>query len=201
MFGSIDFGVKIGSFEGVDAYSNRNTSYYTNDKNYINKDGVKVFTGIKWQCVEYARRFIIEKFGVYFDDVNSAFQIYDKAHVLDVKKNKHKFVSYDNNNINPPQKYDVLIYRKSYSSPYGHVAIISNVNLSRGYVEICEQNYNNYWEDSSEYSRRFQLFCENEKYIITEEPYYSYTSDKLKIKRNSYRSNNTLGWKRIQFTK
>lgn len=62
MFGSIDFGVKIRCFEGLDLYSNAIL--------YINKDGFKLFTGNKLQFFKFTRRFVIDKFGDYFDDVN-----------------------------------------------------------------------------------------------------------------------------------
>lgn len=194
---SKEFGMKIGSFEGVDAFSNCNNDCIANIGNYINKDNIMVFSGMKWQCVEYARRFLIQKFGVYFDDVESAFQIYDKAHVLDFKKRKYSFVSYENWNVNAPQKYDVLIYKKTSDAPYGHVAIISKVSLKRGYVEICEQNYS-LWKKPSQYSRKLQLLFENGKHIITEEPYIPFPYDKSNLFQTTSRPNNTIGWKRLQ---
>ena len=56
------FGDKIGSFNGVDAYSNQLGKTNSLDSNYYNG----IYTGQKWQCVEFARRYLIIKEGITF---------------------------------------------------------------------------------------------------------------------------------------
>ena len=63
---------KLYNFNGVWTYSNGLEDECKLDElNYNNG----YFTGIKWQCVEYARRYIQSVFGVTFSQVESAYEI------------------------------------------------------------------------------------------------------------------------------
>src|SRR5947207_3415286 len=46
------FGTDLGSFNGVTVFSNGSSGYYSGLSNTLNG----IYTGIKWQCVEYVRR-------------------------------------------------------------------------------------------------------------------------------------------------
>jgi hypothetical protein len=119
---------KIGTFDGVPAYSNR--------KNGTKKSGVKYFnTGIKWQCVEYARRYLQTTRGITFTNVKGAFEI---PHA--------KFTTLDGTSVKKTNDLKVgslVIWPKKYkkNSPYGHVAIVSKIKTNGIYV--AEQNYDN----------------------------------------------------------
>lgn len=54
------FGTYLGEFNDVWVFSNGSDNYYSGEPNDI--DGT--YTGIKWQCVEYVRRYYLLKFGV-----------------------------------------------------------------------------------------------------------------------------------------
>jgi glutathionylspermidine amidase/synthetase len=135
-----NYGDIIGSFNGVQAYSNTddfNNNNYTDNKiidipNYYNN----VYTGLKWQCVEYVRRYLIIKHNITFTNIDSAFQIPDAkfmtlhGEIIIPKKNNNLLVG------------SIIIFPKDYEvdSPDGHVGIISSV-LQSG-INIVEQNYN-----------------------------------------------------------
>lgn len=65
------FGDIIGTFDGVNSYSNQRGETNSSELNYYNG----ICTGVKWQCVEFARRYLIIKEGITFSNVESAFEI------------------------------------------------------------------------------------------------------------------------------
>ena len=125
-----NYGDIIGTFNGVQAYSNSNNKIDT--PNYYNN----IYTGLKWQCVEYVRRYLIINHNITFDNVNSASEIADAqfmtlhGKIIIPKKNNNLVIG------------SIIIFPKDYEidSPDGHVAIISSV-LQSG-ITIVEQNYN-----------------------------------------------------------
>ena len=68
-----NYGVVLGqSPAGVPAYSNCNAECVIFEPNHLND----IYTGIKWQCVEYARRWLLQERGVVFGDVDIAADIW-----------------------------------------------------------------------------------------------------------------------------
>lgn len=136
------FGTLLYNFNGIPAYSNGTNKDISNEINYHNG----IFTGIKWQCVEYARRYIQIIFGITFSEVDNAYQIPHATftRLLDNKviipwiyranHNMDLFESLNNSLIIWPKDYEP-------DSPYGHVAII--VCAKKDGIYVAEQNYNN----------------------------------------------------------
>lgn len=125
------FDDQIGDFNGVSIYSNKRNENGENKKNYYNG----VFTGIKWQCVEYARRYLIIKHGITFSEVASAFEIPNA-----------KFTTLNGDNVmisNELQEGSLIVWPSYYksNSPDGHVAVVSSI-LPNG-ITVVEQNYTN----------------------------------------------------------
>ena len=119
---------KIGTFNGVPAYSNRKNGTKKTRSNYIN-------TGIKWQCVEYARRYLQTTRGITFANVKGAFEI-----------PRAKFNTLDGDSVkktNDMKVGSLVIWPKKYKKnyPYGHVAVVSKIKPNGIYV--AEQNYDN----------------------------------------------------------
>jgi hypothetical protein len=120
----------IGTFNGVQSYSNSDNKISTS--NYYNN----IYTGIKWECVEYVRRYLIINHNITFSSVESAFQIPEAKFMT---LNGEIIIPKMNNNL---VIGSIIIFPKDYEidSPDGHVAIISSI-LSSG-ITIVEQNYN-----------------------------------------------------------
>jgi hypothetical protein len=123
------FDDQIGDWNGVSIYSNKRYKNGGNIKNYYNG----IYTGIKWQCVEYARRYLIIKHGITFSEVASAFEIPNA-----------KFTTLNGDNVtisNELQEGSLIIWPSYYkfNSPDGHVAVISSI-LPNG-ITVVEQNY------------------------------------------------------------
>ena len=105
---------------------------------------------MQWQCVEYARRYLITKLGVTFDSVDGAEDVFALKTVesIDTGK-KYKFKTFKNNKNsncriknNIPKVNDVIIWARNKSdTPYGHIAVILKIEGDQIY--IGEQNWSN----------------------------------------------------------
>ena len=54
------YGTNLGNFNGVTVYSNGDPNYASYQNNYISG----VYIGMKWQCVEYVRRYYYQTYGL-----------------------------------------------------------------------------------------------------------------------------------------
>lgn len=122
------YGVALGSFNGVIAYSNGNTgTYLINNQTYINA----TYIGVQWQCVEYVRRYYYQIYGV---DLASAWRgnadtWYDNAAIMNLDRYQNKITTIR------PQVGDILV------SESCHIAIVRSVSDT----EVCtiQQNWTN----------------------------------------------------------
>lgn len=73
------YGEKLGESMGVISYSNCRSECVNNLENSIKfKDTDKeIYTGLKWQCVEFARRWWILQKNITFSSVHSAEDIFN----------------------------------------------------------------------------------------------------------------------------
>ena len=142
------FGKKIGNLEDVPAYSNCNNSFESGFNNVIRYKNKNVFSGMQWQCVEYARRYLITKLGVTFESVDGAEDVFALKTVESIENGKkYKFKTYKNNlncrrKNNVPKVNDVIIWaRNKDDTPYGHIAVILKIEGDQ--IFIGEQNWSN----------------------------------------------------------
>ena len=162
-------GVGLGN---VPAYSNCNADCVVMAPN---KDQ-GTYTGIKWQCVEYARRWLLVNKGVVYGDVDVAADIWGLDTVTRVKdKTQLKMLSFTNGSTTLPKVGDLLIYAKAYLKT-GHVAVIAKLDPKAHTVQVIEQNFNNTkWADG--YARSIPYLVRNQQTWLLD-PYL-------------------LGWKRV----
>ena len=151
------YGQELGkSPSGVVAYSNCSAACVVFEPNRL--DGT--YTGIQWQCVEYARRWLLANKGVVYGDVDYAVDIWDKIdHYVDVKRDvKIPVENYVNGSGALPQAGDLLIYARVMFGGTGHVAVVTGVNEQDGYVTVAEQNFSNKpWD--GDHSRKIPLLA------------------------------------------
>jgi glutathionylspermidine amidase/synthetase len=128
----------------------------------------RVYTGIQWQCVEYARRWWLRRRGIVFasvdtadamwQEIRSARRVADNA-VVPVEAR-------ENGGPEPPVGGDLVIYRADPRSPrlkYGHVAVVVGLDRAAGWVELAEQNYGNaVWGEPQRYARRVRLVTDGD---------------------------------------
>ena len=94
-----------------------------------------IYTGVKWQCVEFARRYLIIKHGVTFSEVDSAFEI---PHA--------KFTTLKGTPIKVGHELKIgslIVWAKNNKKklPDGHVAIVKSITPTG--ITVVEQNYRN----------------------------------------------------------
>ena len=124
------------------------------------------YTGIKWQCVEYARRWLLINTGAVYGDVDIAADIWDKIDFLtDVKTNKQiPLETHLNGSMQAPEVGDLLVYAKAFNDT-GHVAVVTGLDINNGIVEVSEQNfYNESWPD--DYARKIMLIKNRDNYWV-----------------------------------
>jgi len=162
-------GVGLGN---VPAYSNCNSDCVIFEPN--KNEGT--YTGIKWQCVEYARRWLLVNKGVVYGDVDIAADIWGLNVVTRVKDDaEFKMAAYPNGSEKPPEAGDLLIYAREYLKT-GHVAVIASVDTKAHTIQVMEQNFNNTkWNNG--YARSIPYVEHDHKFWILD----------------SY----LLGWKRV----
>ena len=152
------FGALNGQSFLTKAYSNCSGVCEKNEDNFIflTKGGKKLYTGMKWQCVEYARRWLMENKNVTFASVDYAYHIWDLTSVTKLDSNESIPLQHFRNKKTKiaPAVGDLLIYSKKLAVT-GHVAVI--VGIENDSITIAEQNYfNRIWE-GKDYARRLLL--------------------------------------------
>lgn len=113
-----------------------------------------IFMGYKWQCVEFARRWLYLNKGYIFDDVAMAYNIFDLRSVRDIKTNcRLPLNAFANGNKKHPEPGCLLIWNKGGEfEGTGHVAVVTEVTDQ--YLRIAEQNVGQQiWPDTGDYSR------------------------------------------------
>jgi hypothetical protein len=98
-----------------------------------------IYTGIKYQCVELARRYYLIKYGLLFDNVRTAKDIVHLHTIYSMESKRYiQWPTYLNEGI--PIVGSLLIWDITDEFPKtGHVAIVTKV--TQKYVEVIEQNY------------------------------------------------------------
>ncbi|WP_395074158.1 CHAP domain-containing protein [Flavobacterium sp.] len=138
---NINWNSKYKAGEVIDEYNNVKIYYNggvsnTQGRN-LSKDGYNL--GMKYQCVEFIKRYYFEHFNHKMpDSYGNALDFYDK-NIDDGHLNKKRnLLQYSNPSATKPKLNDILIFDKTIFNSYGHVAIISKVESN--FIEIIQQN-------------------------------------------------------------
>ena len=163
------YGTNLGANKGTIGYSNGNSDYISEE---YNQDG-DIYYGMKWQCVEYSRRWLIQQYRYTFESVDGAADIWSLKNFVDVDTSHAvNITKVENGSKCKPEVGNVLIYKRGGSDiPYGHVAII--VDVSDYGIKVAEENWDNdYWPGN--YSREMNFTIKNDKYYLIDEEYPMY---------------------------
>lgn len=120
------YGTLLGEFNGVTVYSNGRSSYVSNQSHYI--DGK--YIGMKWQCVEYIRRYYYQKFGLNLGDKHRG-----DAKTFWANASKMQLDRFSNGGTVAPKIGDIAV---SDSGTYGHVGIVRSVSDNQ--TCVAQQN-------------------------------------------------------------
>ena len=161
------FGTVLGIAPGgVPAYS---SDYETaSDEEYPNRSAYRsyydgIYMGYKWQCVEFARRWMYINQGYIFDDVAMAYDIFDLRSVRNVVENTLlPLKAFANGCCRHPEVGSLLIWKEGGEfERTGHVAIVTAV--SENYVRVAEQNVDHVkWKEGTDYSRELKASVTSE---------------------------------------
>ena len=167
------FGTVLGHAPGdVAAYS---SDYATaSESEYPRRSSYRsyldnIFMGYKWQCVEFARRWLYLNKGYIFDDVAMAYDIFGLRSVRDIKTNSRlPLNAFANGNKKHPEPGCLLIWNKGGEfEGTGHVAVVTEVTDQ--YLRIAEQNVGQkIWPENGYYARELHAKVTSEgEYWVT----------------------------------
>ncbi|KAG5504360.1 hypothetical protein JKF63_04809 [Porcisia hertigi] len=180
--------------QGVPAYSNGTSRTWTKTKNYC--EGF--FMGYKWQCVEFARRWLWITHRLLLPERDCAYCFSSCTHVYRLKEdvppsslqqrreacevaaeevrpgpreNKDawekvptKFIK--QGSLVPPVADSLIVYPASCGSPWGHIGVITAVDLDRNLVYVADQNrYFHPWGNKP-YSAVFRVDIQKSRFYI-----------------------------------
>jgi len=125
-------GMIVDEFNGVKVYYNGAVNH-VNGRN-VAKDGYNL--GLKYQCVEFIKRYYYERFNHKMpDSYGHAKDFFDDSIPDGALNPKRNLLQFHNGSPTKPQVDDIIVLGWS---KYGHVAIISEVTDNN--IEIVQQN-------------------------------------------------------------
>lgn len=140
-FSFTSFNFEIGQV--IDRYYDVPVFY--NGHNYRNVIGRNVThdgynLGLKYQCVEYVKRFYYEVYNHKMpNSYGHAKELFDNS-LPDVAFNEERgLMQYRNTRNERPKEGDILVYGASNSNPFGHTGILCEV--TNEHVVLIQQNY------------------------------------------------------------
>jgi len=153
----------IDSFKGVKVYDNGSVRN-VHGRN-VTSDGYNL--GLKYQCVEFVKRFYYENLGHKMPNAyGNAKDFYDRS-IKDGGFNKARgLTQYSNPSKSVPKVKDIIVFGPSPYNGFGHVAIVSKVTSSE--IEIVQQNPGpgNPSRESFSLTRQGNGYKVNENYIV-----------------------------------
>lgn len=183
------FGTVLGIADGVKGFSNCQSMCIHPEYTFLNLRSGKLsvhkedpkqenlhYIGVVYQCVEYARRWWMKNKGITFGSVDGANQIIYLEEGIDIHTQETFPLARSVNGTakRPPKRGDLIIYYPLPENPHwrwGHVAVVTDVDLNKGVVAIAEQNITNAkWESPNAYARQIRLFQVAGRYQILDIP-------------------------------
>ena len=128
-------GDALDSLNGVKVYYNGGVSHV--GARNVSSDGYNI--GLEYQCVEFVKRYYYEYYHHKMpDSYGHAVDFFDRG-LSDGKLNSRRgLIQYSNPGTSMPQPGDLVVVDGNSLNPYGHVAIVSAVDLNG--VEFIQQN-------------------------------------------------------------
>ncbi|MBZ9714062.1 CHAP domain-containing protein [Deinococcus multiflagellatus] len=137
-----DWGAEIGSLDGVAAYYNdgrKDANEQAEGNRNYSKDGKNYEYGLKWQCVEYVRRYYYDVLDVKFVPRSGDAQDYFDKSTPDGSTNPARSLrQFKSGGREKPKYQDLIIFGPNKYSGYGHVAIVAAVTENK--ITIAQQN-------------------------------------------------------------
>ncbi|OQR96697.1 bifunctional glutathionylspermidine amidase/glutathionylspermidine synthetase [Achlya hypogyna] len=158
------FGTVLGVSDDVCVYSCWNAACPKRSKEHFHNG---IFTGLQWQCVELARRYLVVRSGVTFSSIRFAYQIFGSSTAFErVDGGPVTVTRCPNGATARPTTGSLLIWDHGGTmKETGHVAVI--VRVEDTFVDIIEQNHDDtVWPSHQDYSRRLVAATTPDGYCI-----------------------------------
>lgn len=150
-------GTPIDSLNGVKVYYNGSIKHV--EGRSLGPDQYNF--GLKYQCVEFVKRYYYEHLGHKMPDTYGHAKDFFIPNLVDGALNSQRsLLQYRNPSGVQPQVNDLLVYAPTLFNPYGHVAIVAEVQTNT--IEIIQQNPGR-WGHSRQ---RYQLSQEDGRWLI-----------------------------------
>jgi glutathionylspermidine amidase/synthetase len=158
------FGTVLGEHEGVQVFSSDYASLAAargpGASSLVHRWRGHV-TGVKYQCVELARRYLLIRNGVLLPSVRNAADIFGLRSVRRLSDGARlRMTAHANGSSGaPPVEGALLVWAPEGAfAGTGHVAVVVAVDLQRGTVDVIEQNVTDaVWPANRHRSRRLRL--------------------------------------------
>lgn len=147
-------------------YSKINRQDYPDDSSFRSYLGHE-YMGYKWQCVEFARRFLYLNYGVVFTDVRMAYEIFSLRYLRQVVNDAIlPLQAFKNGSKKLPTAGSLLIWQEGGEfKKTGHVAIITEVLADK--VRVVEQNVlHTRLPAGQQWTRELPMFTTEDGYFI-----------------------------------
>lgn len=129
-----EVGSVVDNFNGVNVYYNGGVAHV--EGRNVAADGYNL--GLKYQCVEFVKRYYYEYFRHKMpDSYGHAKSFYDPLVTSGAINPKRALIQFKHGTVKPAM-HDLIVFDSSLLNRYGHVAIISKVGDD--YIEIIQQN-------------------------------------------------------------
>jgi ABC-type multidrug transport system fused ATPase/permease subunit len=128
-------GEQLDELNGVAIYYNGGVN--TVQGRNLSSDGYNL--GLRYQCVEFIKRYYFERHGHRMPDTYGHAKDFFDPSLSDGSLNaKRAMLQFRNGSAEQPQAEDLLVFAPSLLNRYGHVAIIASVGS--GTLQIAQQN-------------------------------------------------------------
>ncbi|ESL08431.1 trypanothione synthetase [Trypanosoma rangeli SC58] len=145
----------------IPAYSNGMGATITAERHYERH----YFMGYKWQCVEFARRWLFYRKGLALPQYDFAAHLIHLQEVRDVCTGAAvpcRFIP--QGSTEPPEADGLIVYPGCRKNIVGHVGVITHVTSTS--VQVADQNrFFHHWGDNT-FSAEFPLECVEDRYYI-----------------------------------
>ena len=150
-------GTPIDSLNGVKVYYNGSIKHVAGRSLSLDQYNF----GLKYQCVEFVKRYYYEHLGHKMPDTYGHAKDFFIPNLADGALNSQRaLIQYRNPSQVQPQVNDLLVYAPTLFNPYGHVAIVAEVQTNA--IEIIQQNPGRWGHSRQQY----QLSQENGRWLV-----------------------------------
>jgi len=133
----IEVATEVDSLNGVAVYFNGGVNHVL-ERN-VSNDGYNI--GLKYQCVEFIKRYYYEFLGHKMpDSYGHAKDFFDHKVKSGDENPQRALLQFKNGVGDIPQVNDIVVYKATILNPYGHVSIVSDVDSKEKKIEIIQQN-------------------------------------------------------------